>query len=283
MTVQRVIGICYNGNSLFLLWRFAAVKGALLHCYVPPTLVPLAEHLGIPVKHINYAAILVDLLRGLLFARPPLLALPHAGGRFLRALRRIFRTRLFVDDGFLYLGYDDFLQKNDTVVTFAEIGTYRKNSQPPCQCETPASLMEYARTLKKVSAPSISRPTHVVVSSSELDYLALQALVDHPPHDSELRYIPHPRAYKDQPLLRSLSPLQPSIAFGADAVLLNNLDMITGITSGRSFTTYLLVAWLAAHGKTDIVCIHRPVNCSRHFAELHRFCDWLVLNQGCSA
>jgi hypothetical protein len=281
MTERCVVGICYNGNSLFLLWQFAAQKGARLHCYVPPTLMPLAENLGIRVKRIRYAAILIDILTSFLLVRRPLLVLPHAGGRFLRVLRRVFRVKLFVDDGFLYLGYDDFLKTNDTVVTFSEIGSFRSAEQAPCRCETPASLLDYARVLKGVPAPLITQPTHVVVSSSELDDGALQALVDHPPTGSDLRYIPHPRAYKNRAVFRSLRPLHPSVEYGADAVILNNLDVITGVTTARSFTSYLLVAWLASQGKSRLVDIHRPVNCTKHFAELHEFCDWLVAHGGC--
>jgi hypothetical protein len=276
MTVRRLVGLCYNGNSLFLLAQFASHRGLSLRGYVPPELLPLARHLGLQVQPIRYLAVLADILASCLTGRPPLLVLPHAGGRFLRMVRRIFRTRFFVDDGFLFLGYDHFLRPTDTVVTFAEIAEFRKADHPPCRHESPTSLLAYADALKELPAPSLTRPTHLVVSSSELDDRALQALLDQPPPGSELRCIPHPRAYKDRLLFRSLHALMPSVPYGAEAVILGNLPMITGLTIGRSFTSYLVVAWLATKGRAHIVDIHRPPNCTRHFAELHRFCRWLV-------
>jgi hypothetical protein len=75
--------------------------------------------------------------------------------------------------------------------------------------------------------------------------------------------------------LRDLQALKPIVAYGADAVILHNLDRITGLTIGRSFTSYLLAAWLAIQGRGEILEIHHPAVCTRHFAELHRFCAWL--------
>jgi hypothetical protein len=274
-SARRLVAICYNGNSLFLLGRFAGARAAPLHCYVPPSLQPLATHLGIATRPLRYGALILDLLKGLLLLRAPILVLPHTGGRFLRILRRVYQVDLFVDDGFLCLGFDQFLRSSDTVITFADIEDYRRGDELTFACTCPATLADYARAFMSVPAPRLERPTHVIVSSSELDDAALQCLVDQPPIGVDLRHIPHPRSYKNKAVFSDLQAITPMVAYGADAVILHNLDRITGLTIGRSFTSYLLAAWLTTQGRGEILEIHRPDGCTRNFVELHHFCTWL--------